>query len=115
MRKFIFSIVIVLFLVPIKQTNAQTSPKLITAVEGIKEFEVNNGLRVLLLPDGSRTNIAVNIVYKVGSRHEGYGESGMAHLIEHMLFKQCEKFTDIKKAMVRSYQGLTKRLILINF
>jgi zinc protease len=35
----------------------------------------------------------------VGSRHEGYGESGMAHLLEHMLFKQCEKFTDIKKAI----------------
>ena len=51
------------------------------------------------MPDGSQTNIAVNIVYKVGSRHEGYGESGMAHLLEHMLFKQCKKFVDIKKAI----------------
>ncbi|MGB3006540.1 MAG: pitrilysin family protein [Chitinophagaceae bacterium] len=78
---------------------AQTAPKLITTVEGIKEFELNNGLRVLLMPDASQTNIAVNIVYKVGSRHEGYGESGMAHLLEHMLFKQCKKFVDIKKAI----------------
>ncbi|MCW3073103.1 MAG: peptidase [Flaviaesturariibacter sp.] len=82
-----------------KQTIAQTFPKLITTVEGIKEYEMSNGLRVLLIPDGSQTNIAVNIVYKVGSRHEGYGESGMAHLLEHMLFKQCKKFVDIKKAI----------------
>lgn len=78
---------------------AQNNPKLITSVEGITEYELNNGLRILLIPDATQSNIAVNIVYKVGSRHEGYGEKGMAHLLEHMLFKQCEKFTDIKKAI----------------
>ena len=77
----------------------QQLPKPVTTVEGIKEYELSNGLRVLLVPDASQTNIVVNIVYKVGSRHEGYGESGMAHLLEHMLFKQCGKFTDIKKAI----------------
>jgi zinc protease len=76
---------------------AQQAPKLVTTVEGIKEYELSNGLHTLLIPDASQTNIVVNIVYKVGSRHEGYGESGMAHLLEHMLFKQCGKFTDIKK------------------
>lgn len=76
-----------------------TAPKLVTTVEGIKEYELANGLRILLMPDESQTNLVVNIVYKVGSRHEGYGESGMAHLLEHMLFKQCKKFTDIKKAI----------------
>ncbi len=88
-----------LLLLNAKQSLAQTTPKLITTVEGIKEYELSNGLRVLLMPDESQTNIAVNIVYKVGSRHEGYGESGMAHLLEHMLFKQCKKFVDIKKAI----------------
>ena len=78
---------------------AQTWPRPITSVEGIKEYELENGLRVLLIPDASQTNFAVNIVYQVGSRHEGYGEKGMAHLLEHMLFKQCKKFTDIKKAI----------------
>lgn len=78
---------------------AQNKPKFITTVEGLKEYELDNGLRVLLIPDASQTNIAINIVYKVGSRHEGYGEKGMAHLLEHMLFKQCEKFEDIKKAI----------------
>jgi len=79
--------------------HAQATPKLVTTVEGIKAYELANGLQVLLMPDPSQTNITINIVYKVGSRHEGYGETGMAHLIEHMLFKQCGKFTDIKKAI----------------
>ena len=99
MRFILISISLSLLLLNVKNAQAQTAPKLITTVEGIKEYEMANGLRVLLMPDESQTNIAVNIVYKVGSRHEGYGESGMAHLLEHMLFKQCKKFVDIKKAI----------------
>jgi zinc protease len=99
MRYYIILFVVLFLLVNTKSLNAQSDPKLVTTVEGLKEYELDNGLRILLIPDASQTNIAVNIVYKVGSRHEGYGETGMAHLIEHMLFKQCEKFTDIKKAI----------------
>ncbi len=99
MKTFLAAISLSLLLTSSMIAPAQTSPKLITTVEGIKEFELSNGLRILLMPDESQTNIAVNIVYKVGSRHEGYGETGMAHLLEHMLFKQCKKFTDIKKAI----------------
>ncbi len=58
-----------------------------TSVEGITEYELGNGLRVLLFPDNSKQTFTVNITYLVGSRHEGAGESGMAHLLEHMLFK----------------------------
>jgi zinc protease len=96
MRRIILSFSLIFILVGAENISAQTAPKLITSVEGINEYELNNGLRILLIPDQSQTNIAVNIVYKVGSRHEGYGESGMAHLLEHMLFKQCKKFKDIK-------------------
>ena len=78
---------------------SQTTPKLVTTVEGINEYELPNGLKVLLMPDAAQTNVVVNIVYKVGSRQEGYGEKGMAHLMEHMLFKPSKKFTDIKKAI----------------
>jgi zinc protease len=99
MRYTTFFIAFSLLLLSFKNGLTQSTPKLVTTVEGIKEYELDNGLRILLIPDGSQTNIAINIVYKVGSRHEGYGETGMAHLIEHMLFKQCEKFTDIKKAI----------------
>lgn len=99
MRLILVILSLSLLLLNAKHATAQATPKLITTVEGIKEYELSNGLRVLLMPDESQTNIAVNIVYKVGSRHEGYGESGMAHLLEHMLFKQCKKFVDIKKAI----------------
>ena len=61
--------------------------KFVTSVEGITEYRLANGLRVLLFPDPSKSNVTVNITYLVGSRHEGYGETGMAHLLEHMLFK----------------------------
>lgn len=74
-------------------------PKFVTSVEGIKEYNLPNGLKILLIPDAAQSNVVVNIVYNVGSRHEGYGETGMAHLLEHMLFKRSSKFSEIKKAI----------------
>lgn len=58
----------------------------VASVEGITEYRLPNGLRFLLLPDPGKERITVNITYLVGSRHEGYGETGMAHLLEHLLF-----------------------------
>lgn len=59
----------------------------ITSVEGITEYRLANGLRVLLSPDATKPSTTVNVTYLVGSRMENYGETGMAHLLEHMLFK----------------------------
>ena len=59
----------------------------VTSVEGIDEYRLPNGLQVLLVPDDSKPTTTVNLTYRVGSRHENYGETGMAHLLEHMLFK----------------------------
>lgn len=59
----------------------------VASVEGITEYQLDNGLRFLLFPDPSNPRITVNITYLVGSRHEGYGETGMAHLLEHLLFQ----------------------------
>src|SRR5271154_3422804 len=67
----------------------------IASVEGITEYKLDNGLNVLLFPDNSKPTVTVNIPYRVGSRHEGYGESGMAHLLEHMLFKGTEKRKEV--------------------
>ena len=62
-------------------------PKKIATVEGITEYQLDNGLKLLLFPDPSRPTVTVNMTVLVGSRHEDYGETGMAHLLEHMLFK----------------------------
>ena len=48
----------------------------VTSVEGITEYALPIGLRVLLFPDPSRPIITVNITYKVGSRHKDKGETG---------------------------------------
>jgi zinc protease len=59
----------------------------VASVEGITEYRLANGLRVVLFPDAGSPTTSVNVTYLVGSRHERYGETGMAHLLEHMLFK----------------------------
>ena len=59
----------------------------VTSVEGITEYRLPNGLQVLLIPDDTKPTTTVNVTYRVGSRHEGYGETGMAHLLEHLIFK----------------------------
>jgi zinc protease len=66
---------------------AATAPVPGPSVEGITQVTLGNGLVVLLFPDSSKPTITVNITYLVGSRNEGYGETGMAHLLEHMVFK----------------------------
>ena len=73
--------------------------KKITSVEGITEYSLDNGLKVLLFPDPSKPTITVNITYMVGSRHEGYGEAGMAHLLEHMVFKGTPKHPNIMQEL----------------
>src|ERR1041384_105006 len=67
----------------------------ITTVEGITEYRLDNGLQILLFPDNSKPTVTVNVTYMVGSRHEGAGETGMAHLLEHMLFKGTQKHKEI--------------------
>ncbi|MDZ4704614.1 MAG: insulinase family protein [Saprospiraceae bacterium] len=69
------------------------------SVERITEYHLKNGLRVLLFPDPSKATITVNITYLVGSRHEGYGETGMAHLLEHLVFKGTPKHPNIPQEL----------------
>jgi zinc protease len=72
----------------------------VTSVEGITEYKLkSNGLRVLLMPDPSKSKFTVNMTYMVGSRHENYGETGMAHLLEHLVFKGSPRHTNIPKEL----------------
>jgi zinc protease len=81
------------------KSTAQAAPEKVTTVEGITEYRLANGLRVLLFPDPSKPTITVNITYLVGSRHEGYGETGMAHLLEHLVFKGTPKHGNIPQEL----------------
>lgn len=79
--------------------DGEPSIKKITSVEGITEYQLDNGLQVLLFPDQSVPTITVNVTYKVGSRHEAYGETGMAHLLEHLVFKGTPDHPDIPQEL----------------
>ena len=74
-------------------------PRKVASIEGITEYQFRNGLRVLLFPDASQSKVTVNLTVLVGSRQEGYGETGMAHLLEHMVFKGTPRHPSIPKAL----------------
>ena len=78
-----------------ESSDAESLATQVASVEGITEYQLDNGLRFLLFPDPSKQQITVNITYLVGSRHEGYGETGMAHLLEHLVFKGTPNHPDI--------------------
>jgi len=81
------------------RAQAPAEPKKIISIEGITEYRLDNGLKVLLFPDPSASRVTVNCTVLVGSRHEGYGETGMAHLLEHMVFKGTPTHPDVPKAL----------------
>ena len=103
MKKTTFraAVILVAFLIAVSAAAQQAAPR-VTSVEGITEYRLANGLRVLLFPDQSKPTVTVNITYLVGSAEEGYGETGMAHLLEHLQFKGSKNHTNI-------YQELTSR------
>ena len=84
--------------------SAQTLPGVhkMTSMGGITQNDHPNRLKVLLYPDAAEPKITVNVTYLVGSRHEGYGETGMAHLLEHMDFIETTNGRHIKDELVRT-------------
>src|SRR5262249_49776233 len=80
----------------LSQTLPQGVQKM-SSMGGITEYDFPNGLKVLLYPDAAQPKITVNVTYLVGSRHEGYGETGMAHLLEHMNFIETTNGTQGKE------------------
>jgi zinc protease len=81
--------------------NPQPPPKAtpVRSFEGISEYALPNGMRVLLFPDETQSTVTVNITYLVGSKHEGAGETGMAHLLEHMMFKGSPDHRNVLKLL----------------
>jgi len=78
---------------------AAEAPRKGAAIEGVTEHRLDNGLRVLTIPDPAADTVTVHLTYLVGSRQEGYGERGMAHLLEHMLFKGSRRHPDLKREL----------------
>src|ERR1044072_4945441 len=73
----------------------------VASIEGVTEYRLQNGMRLLMIPDPGVDTVTVHIIYLVGSRHESYGEKGMAHLLEHLLFKGTPRHPDIQDELTR--------------
>jgi len=94
MLRFLRGFVLLFLGLQLGLAQAQRLPggvRAVTSVEGIEEYRLANGLQLLLVPDDSKPTATVNLTYRVGSRHENYGETGMAHLLEHLIFKGTPK------------------------
>jgi zinc protease len=94
-RPFFIGAIMTITLIVSPSAFANDKFKKVTEVEGISEYNLYNGLRVLLFPDQTKETVTVNVTYHVGSKHENYGETGMAHLLEHLVFKGSPKHKDI--------------------
>jgi zinc protease len=92
-----------LALIASSPASAQPTPPLtkVATVEGVSEYRLANGMQVLLYPDPAKPTVTVNVTYKVGSRHENYGETGMAHLLEHLIFKGSKNHPSPDKEFAR--------------
>lgn len=64
------------------------------SAQGVTQYTLANGLRVLLAPDDSQSTTTVNMTYLTGSRRENYGQTGMAHVLEHMMFRGTPTLRD---------------------
>lgn len=88
-------------------TTTANAPALQRESEGVREFRLDNGLRILLLNDASADKTLVNLSYHVGSRHENYGESGLAHILEHMLFRGTTTLPAEKRELEMTHRGIS--------
>jgi zinc protease len=72
----------------------------------IKEFRIDNGLEVLILEDHTVPLVTVQVWYRVGSRHERPGITGISHFLEHMMFKGTPKYgAGLYSQLIQRYGG----------
>ena len=77
---------------------------------GFSSYVLSNGFKIILVPFPSAANARLELLIKTGSKLEGYGETGMAHLLEHMLFKSAGQRHNLKSdltALGASWNGTT--------
>jgi zinc protease len=84
---------------------ARAEPEPVRQLGRVQEFRLANGLQLLLMPVAKHPTTLVTLTYRVGSRHEGQGEAGLAHVLEHVTFRGTARFPDL----AAEYQRLAVR------
>jgi zinc protease len=60
--------------------------------ERVSEHILSNGLKVILLENHKAPVVTFQVWYRVGSRNEQWGKTGLSHMLEHMMFKGTKKY-----------------------
>lgn len=61
-------------------------------VYAVKEYKLDNGLKILIIEDNKSPLATFQIWYRVGSKDEPHGKTGISHLLEHMMFKGTKNY-----------------------
>ena len=77
------SMIFLFLLIPLAQAGLR---------EKVSETVLPNGIKVILLEDHKAPLITFQVWYRVGSRNEAWGRTGLSHLLEHMMFKGTQKY-----------------------
>lgn len=64
----------------------------ISAAAVVREYMLDNGLKVLIIEDHKVPLATFQIWYRIGSREETSGKTGLSHLLEHMMFKGTPRY-----------------------
>lgn len=92
--------------------SARAAPEPVRQLGAFQEYRLSNGLQLLLMPQAAHPSTLVTLSYRVGSRHEGPGEGGMAHLLEHVTFRGTQRFPDLAAEFQRlqvRFNGTTSK------
>jgi zinc protease len=76
-----------------------------TKADDVKTFTLKNGMKFLVLEDNSIPNANMYLFYKVGSRNEHPGITGLSHFFEHMMFNGAKKYGPKMFDQVMEYNG----------
>src|SRR5438045_7192355 len=72
----------------------------VAEADGIREYKLENGMKVLLVENRVAPVATLMVLYRVGSRNEAVGYTGSTHLLEHMLFKGTPTFNKERRTQV---------------
>jgi zinc protease len=84
----------------VRSVNVPEGIEFVSEGEGVREFRLANGLKLLLSENRVAPVATFMVVYRVGSRNEAVGHTGATHLLEHMLFKGTPTFNKAKGTQV---------------
>ncbi len=82
----------IFLLIPLNVHPSEVNPDRKFLSNGVKEYRLENGLKVLFIEEHKAPVATFQVWYRAGSRNEPAGKSGLSHLLEHMMFKGTPKY-----------------------